>query len=300
MGGSTPVPLAIRMETWLEIVPELLKHLGIKHVHLMAHSAGTMYLLNTLQALRGSVLGGKETYVGLMTPWVSNEHSKKIMWNLASKLGDSMLDNWAGIVKFVNTRIAPSMSWSGGAISSVAGMFQSAPAEANAGEDGTAKLYGTTKEVAKELERLQGKFFFAEDTTAGSEDAKLCLKMGGTNIWGACDDYMEFTRILVKQEEERLKADANSTGLKMRVFFAESDVMIGKSGQTYFEQCWSQDGVPGPIDYKSEELPGTDHETVFIDAEKSALPTIFTDMVEFSRKGSAVRTKPQAQDAATA
>lgn len=53
MGGSTPVPARIRIDTWLEIVPALLQRLHVQRVSLMCHSAGTMYCLNTLARLRG-------------------------------------------------------------------------------------------------------------------------------------------------------------------------------------------------------------------------------------------------------
>ena len=52
MGSTTDVPLAQRMSVWVEIVPRLLAHLGIQHVTLASHSAGTMYLLNTLWSCR--------------------------------------------------------------------------------------------------------------------------------------------------------------------------------------------------------------------------------------------------------
>lgn len=283
MGGSTQVPLAIRMETWLGIVPALLAHLHLEHVHLMAHSAGTMYLLNTLHDQRGSLLGGKETYIGIMGPWVHDEHSHVAILNWAAKLPNGLLDSWNGLIKTINTSIAPSVAWSGGAISALAGTFQSAPSKDAGDEDASAKLYGTSKEVAKEIERLQFKFFFAEDTTAGNEDARMGLKMGGNDLWGACEDYAEFVRTLVKEEEKLKDADPSNAGLKIRVFYAESDMMIGKGGQKYFEECWSQDGVPGPIDYEGREMPGTNHETVFINADKSALPIIFEDIASLPR-----------------
>lgn len=52
MGKSTDVPLAQRMSVWVEIVPLFLAHLGIRHVALASHSAGTMYLMNTLYSCR--------------------------------------------------------------------------------------------------------------------------------------------------------------------------------------------------------------------------------------------------------
>ena len=47
-----PVPLNQRLKTWLETVPLLLDKVGVKHVSLITHSAGTVYLLNTLYHYR--------------------------------------------------------------------------------------------------------------------------------------------------------------------------------------------------------------------------------------------------------
>lgn len=47
MGASNDVPLAQRITVWVDMLPRLLAHLGIPRVSLVAHSAGTMYLLNT-------------------------------------------------------------------------------------------------------------------------------------------------------------------------------------------------------------------------------------------------------------
>lgn len=52
MGHSTDVRLAQRVTTWIEVAPRLLAHLQIKHVALASHSAGTIYLLNTLVRCR--------------------------------------------------------------------------------------------------------------------------------------------------------------------------------------------------------------------------------------------------------
>lgn len=47
MGASTDVPLNKRIATWVDLLPRLLAYLGIARVNLVAHSNGTMYLLNT-------------------------------------------------------------------------------------------------------------------------------------------------------------------------------------------------------------------------------------------------------------
>jgi len=65
MGGSTPVLLKIRMKVWLEAVPAVLQKLGIQHVSLFSHSAGTMYALVTLVHLR-SILDPKAPYIAFL------------------------------------------------------------------------------------------------------------------------------------------------------------------------------------------------------------------------------------------
>lgn len=51
LGGSTPVDLQIRIDVWLETVPALMQILGLEHIALGSHSAGTIYLLNTMLKL---------------------------------------------------------------------------------------------------------------------------------------------------------------------------------------------------------------------------------------------------------
>jgi hypothetical protein len=71
MGASTNVPLAQRLAIWLELVPCILEHLGIDHVSLVSHSAGTIYLLNTLFHYR-SILHPDRPFaalLGMTTYW---------------------------------------------------------------------------------------------------------------------------------------------------------------------------------------------------------------------------------------
>lgn len=52
MGHSTDVPIEKRISVWIETVPRILEHLNVKHVALVSHSFGTVYLLNTLYHYR--------------------------------------------------------------------------------------------------------------------------------------------------------------------------------------------------------------------------------------------------------
>lgn len=69
-GGSTPVPASRRMQVWLETVPLLLEKLDVKHVSLVCHSAGTVFLLNTLLQHR-KILDPKAPYVALLGKYMN-------------------------------------------------------------------------------------------------------------------------------------------------------------------------------------------------------------------------------------
>lgn len=65
LGGSTRVDVPLRIPVWLETVPVLMELLGVKHVALVSHSCGSLYLLNTLYHLR-HILSPTKPYVALM------------------------------------------------------------------------------------------------------------------------------------------------------------------------------------------------------------------------------------------
>lgn len=67
MGASSPVPLESRVSTWIALVPRLLSHLNIRHVALASHSAGMIYLLNTLHHCR-DLLHPEKPYVAFLGP----------------------------------------------------------------------------------------------------------------------------------------------------------------------------------------------------------------------------------------
>ena len=194
--------------------------------------------------------------------------------NLASKVPIGMLDSWNSVGKFVQQKIAPTASWSGGVVSSVSELFSSE----NSNSADLAEKYGTSKAVAKEIEKLEIKYFFEEDTTGANEEAKLCLKKEGADGWMISEDYRTFVQSLVKLEQERKRSSSDRSRLKVRVYFAEFDMMIGKGGQKYFEECWKQDGVSGNIDYDSQELPGTNHDSAMGDHKKGALKAVFEEV----------------------
>lgn len=279
MGGSTPVPINSRVQVWLETVPVLLKHVGVEKVSLACHSAGTIYALNTLYHFR-DILYPKAPYIGLLAPWVDNVYSRTTLMNMASKLPCGIVDGLADVTKFINQRIAPVASWSGGILSSSMGLFKNESALDDSDATDLAERYGVEQEVAREIERIATKFYFAEDISAGNEEAKLCLKKAGAGSWGSCEDYAEFAKVINERESHRQNTNDSTsdemTKLRLHVWFAESDIMIGKDGQKYFNECWTMED--GCVDFERAELPGTNHETVLLDAKKGGLRAMFEEI----------------------
>lgn len=69
IGQSSNVPIESRMSIWLELVPKLLAHLEITSVSLLSHSAGTLYLFNTLYACR-HLLSPTKPYAALLGEYI--------------------------------------------------------------------------------------------------------------------------------------------------------------------------------------------------------------------------------------
>ncbi|CZT18468.1 uncharacterized protein RCC_04313 [Ramularia collo-cygni] len=269
-GGSTPVPVNHRVQVWLETVPLLLKRLKVKRVALVSHSAGTVYCLNTLFHHR-DFLSPSAPYVALLAPWVHSEHSKMAMTTVLSKPPTGMLSSWSNIVGFINQRVAPTASWSGGVLSDVSKLFQ-AESQATSSRDMQDK-YGD-EEVGTEIEKLQSKYMFAESMAGGNDEARLCLKSNGDGLMGVCENYQQYVKELSEQERERRGQSATEAKLQVSIHFAGSDIMIGKGGKDYFENCWAL-ASEDVIEVSSTEYPGTNHDSVLIDFEKGALRGIF-------------------------
>jgi hypothetical protein len=282
-GGSTPVALNIRMKVWLETVPALLRKTNVKHVSLITHSAGGVYTFNTLAELR-SILDPKAPFVGLLAPWVPVAHSSATLMNFASKLPANVIDYLSPLQGFIVSKIAPTVSFSGGFLSSTAALVggpkntnSPGPVQAGSPED-AAEKYGVDLETAKIMRSLAVKFNLAEDTTGANEEAKLCLMKGGKADWGALADYEACVQSIADRERERVQA--GEVKLRMEAAFASSDVIIGKGSQEYFEKCWRREGISDGVDFMSRTCEGVDHDGVLVDFHKGALKGLFESVAK--------------------
>lgn len=201
------------------------------------------------------------------------EHSSVRLLELASKLPIGVFSYWSGLAGFMCQKVGPTAAWSGGVISSMGEVFRANSGNANATSQ---DMYGVDEITGKEIGNLIATYLFdAESMEGGNDEALLLFKKVPTVSWGACEDYMDHVKTLAKSELERREG---ATKLRVRLYFAESDMMIGKRGQIYFSECWKQDSVSGAIDLESYELPGTDHETLVLDMKHGALRKIFEEI----------------------
>lgn len=199
--------------------------------------------------------------------------------SLVNKLPAGVFSAWSDITVFVNKNIAPAASWSGGVFSSIGGLFSGSNPDAETEADAEAEYkYGVDKATAKEIEDLHFRYISAESMKGGNDEALLCSKNRGSISWGVCEDYMACMKAISEMQRERLARNPGAKKLMVRLHFAEDDVMIGKGGQKYFNECWQQAGFDEVINMKTKEWPKTSHDSVLLDFGRGALPSVFEDI----------------------
>ena len=262
IGGTQAVALDQRIATWLDMLPALLEHVKIKHVHLASHSAGTIFVLNTLLHLR-HLLHPSRPYVAIFAPWVPPSISGK--WGLATvgRLPPSWIGKWHHLARFVNNNVAPVLLASGVPITKSSKAAIKSISESKAVATDAAHTDHEEMLWRKASEAVITSFVFAEEVEGASQEALLCLQK--CNIkWGDWNTMEEVVSRIATHEKSRLErqGDATLRKLAIRIFFAEDDEMIGKGGQAYLENCFATAKDKQYLDFHSETVPGTDHNEV--------------------------------------
>ena len=224
----------------------------------------------------------------MTAPWVPTAHSGATLTTIAAKLPTSLLDSFAGLSTFINNKIIPSASWSGGIISSAAALLpSSASTDIPGAETSTSttpfERYGFDEDTAKLIEKLLSKYRFAESITGVNEEAKLCLRKCDDADWGEAADYSSCIRKIAVSEAALGSREPNAAKLSVAAFFGGSDNMVGKGGQEYFERCWQSDGVKGKVDFTTSTFPQANHDSLLIDQKKGAMKTVFERIVELGK-----------------
>jgi hypothetical protein len=277
------------------MVPKLLEHLNISYVSLASHSGGSIYLLNTLLT-HPHLLHPNQPYVCLFAPWVRPSHSKKAVWQIASQLPAPLIGKYASLAKAVNDNIMPLIALSGSFMKSmnthssqtaiIPPPSPNTPSSRNSSIDShhtPPSLAPEDPEVWEQLGRNILTLMYAEPLDEVSADAQLFLNKPRAVPWCSpsmiWSDVDHFVLLLsrVPEEDDRL-SDHNRT-LDIDVFHAESDRMVGKRGQHWFDTCWlpgqsstssARSNSFGPMqqysnctyNYSSEIVEGSDHRDI--------------------------------------
>lgn len=224
----------------------------------------------------------------MTAPWVPTAHSGATLSTIVAKLPTYLLDSCAGLSTFINSKIVPSASWSGGIISSAAALFSfpastDIPGAATSTSTTPFERYGFDEDTAKLIEKLSSKYQFAESNTGANEELKLCLRKYDDADWGEAADYLSCICKIAVNEAALGSREPNVAKVSVEAFFGGSDIMIAKRGQEYFEQCWQSDRVKEKVDFTTSTFPEADHDSVLIDQKKGALKIVFERIVELSK-----------------
>ena len=262
IGGTEGVPLNQRIATWLDMVQGLLDHVGVKYCHLASHSAGTIFVLNTLLHQR-HLLHPTKPYVAMFGPWVAPSDSGKWDLSAVSKLPESWIGKWHHIAKFMNNTVAPVLTASGVAITkaSKAPIQAISASKAAVTESAQSKHEEALWKAA--CESILTRYVFAENVEGASHEALLCLRKGNIR-WGNWENTGEAISKIATNEKARMQEQRPNENekLKIHAFFAENDEMIGKGGQKYFEECFAAPQEQEYIEFRSHVIAGTDHNDV--------------------------------------
>lgn len=312
MGGSTPVEPSQRLAIWLETVPALMRVLGAHHVAVGAHSCGVIYALNTVYSMPW-ILSPTDPRLYLLAPWVSPNHTGISYLSISSCMPSGAIGRFDSIVRFVTSNIVPAIQFSSGLSATL-----SAPLAASSKHtDGTLgqdtriskhlrddlcrEFRGVSAAEAMAQSKVTMKALFSEDTSGANHECLLVLKKKVAGSWGACESYQDYPANLEAKLKEhfpcqRLRSrpypessasvsPQSQQCLAVKVFWAETDLLIGKKGAAYFDTCFKKftleelgsDADSTVLLYDSEVVPGTEHDTVFL-PQCGALPQMIEDI----------------------
>lgn len=123
--------------------------------------------------------------------------------------------------------------------------------------------------------------------SAISADATLCMQKDGED-WGVYSSLPKAIEVFKTTYTSEAQPQSITSGptpssssssfhprrLTFAVYFSSSDVMIGKGGQQYFENCWKQGNADEKIEYKARTVPESDHDSIIL-PEKGWIKEVF-------------------------
>ncbi|ETI29176.1 hypothetical protein G647_01629 [Cladophialophora carrionii CBS 160.54] len=263
IGKTDSVPAERLLEVWREAIAALLNHLGIKHVSIGCHSGGTVFGLD-FAVHYPQFLHPARPYIAIAGPWVHSSHSGVLIWSLASSLPRSVVAQTDKMATLVNSTLGPALGVSAAVSGSVPQLWPKAKPTGCEGPD---------IDLEEGIRDRVGKRVFAGSVRGLGQETQVLLRNGvekdGWSDWGDYD-------VLAPRLAEAVRGVGGAT-LKVDVFFAEKDNMIGNAGDKgnrWFEACWRDvDGV----EFTSETVKGADHDRVW-DLRFGVMERVFKTM----------------------
>ena len=207
-------------------------------------------------------------------PWVHPNHSNATLLSIAEMLPSGLIGNFDKIANFVGRNIAPACNASASAFTAVASVFKKdEPSEKELDEKQKKEEgFGMNKEEVELMEKLGVSYMMAEGVSGVTEEALLCLKKTAKGTegvhahWGCAENYEVFVRGLAERERRRTASgsDGHEEPCRLRVdaFFGQSDFVIGKGGQRYFRNCWTNPEYADVIDVEEHVIDRSNHDSV--------------------------------------
>ncbi|KAJ2997963.1 hypothetical protein NUW58_g471 [Xylaria curta] len=271
-GGTTDIGPPDRVRVWLEIVEALLKHLAISHVSLLGYSGGSVYAMNVLLHQR-HLLHPTRPYVAICTPWVHPSHSGVSMLKLAGFMPNALVGNFDRMVHFFHTNISPAVKFS----TDLSGLMKPLGQRPDViVPEADPHAVAFEEDLFPEIIRRIN----AEDMRGLGQDSLLLLKRDEyPGCWGAWGDYDTLVPLLARAEmERRTTGSSDISPLRVDVFYAESDMIIGSTAApTWFDSCWRPEQRGDHIQYSSATIPKTIHDSI-LDLRYGVAERIFQGM----------------------
>lgn len=269
-GGTTDVSPPNRVRAWLDIVEGLLKHLDVRHVSIVGYSGGSIYAMNVLFHLR-HLLHPTRPYVALLTPWVHPSHSGVSALKIVGFLPNGLVGSYDRLLQLVGN-MGSALQF-GNILSGLVSSLSQHTAPLNPATDSDA--------VALE-ESLSSELFrrvTSENVRGISQDSLLLLKRDEyPGCWGTWNDYDTLVPLLSKAEKEQQAVDSLASLLRVHVFFAESDSMIGtRIAPAWLNHCWRPEQCGEFIEYASDTIANTSHNNI-LDLRFGVMGQIFQEM----------------------
>ncbi|KYK59269.1 hypothetical protein DCS_00399 [Drechmeria coniospora] len=276
IGGTDAVPADKLLETWRDVIPALLQHLGIRHVSIVCQSGGIIYALDAILH-NPQILHPSRPYLAMGGPWVHPSHTSVSTMGFVSGLPISLLGQTDKLASFINARVIPLMG-------SSINLFDKAKRwvlgdlvanhPPGAGNDTAEARF----EESSTMTMFQA--VFAEGVVGISEEAKLLLRRVdgavGWSDWGDVDAAVP--RLVPALRDAGITAQ-----LRVDIFFAAKDSMIGNvgsKGPCWLEECFRREergGGHGGLKVSCATMESAEHDTVLDmrwDAMEQILKTI--------------------------